>query len=165
MAPTPRIFADYRAALTVTVEEEISGVSYFAALAGFHEGAARRALMTMSQIEAAMVAAVLPLAGRRGLTLPGVEALQAMGRVDAQTQAGQTWPQFLQHVHTDYPAYMDEFRQLSALAPDEDQAFVQLLTDHEQAFIDFAELERAGLPGAQAVLDRLLARNAIARHD
>ena len=56
-----------------------------------------------------------------------------------------------------YPGYLDDFVGLENLAPAEDLPALSILTEHEVAVIDFAEMELAGNPDSLLPLNRYLA--------
>ena len=55
-----------------------------------------------------------------------------------------------------YPAYLDEFEDLEAMAPIEDIVALKRLTEHEIVVIDFAHKELAGDEDSVAPLMRYL---------
>jgi len=59
-----------------------------------------------------------------------------------------------------FPAYIDEFEALEALAPAADRAALQRLTEHEHAAIAFLRRERAGDPASTEPLHAYLALTA-----
>jgi dimethylamine/trimethylamine dehydrogenase len=56
-----------------------------------------------------------------------------------------------------YPGYLDDFAGLENLAPAEDLPALNILTEHEVAVIEFAEMELAGDPDSMIPLNRYLA--------
>ena len=58
----------------------------------------------------------------------------------------------------EYPAYLEEFSGLKAIAPQEAFDVMDLLYAHEVAMIDFAKLELAGNRDPGAPLDAFLVR-------
>lgn len=157
MAQRPRQFAGYDCGLLLSYEEEISGIGYFAALAGFHQGRPRRALLLMSAIERATAAAIRPLLQRRGLRPAAADQLEASGRHQADHQRGLPWPQLVAEMADNYPAFVEEFRQIERLAPAEDRTAMGILIDHEVAAVAFAQREAAGDPRSLAPLEQFLA--------
>ena len=68
--------------------------------------------------------------------------------VDAAVAAysGLAWPEALEQMMTILDPAIERFRELLALAPEEDRETVQLLFDHEVALKRFAQRELAGNP-------------------
>lgn len=158
MAQTARHFGDYKMGLKAAVEEEYMGEALFDTLAGYHDGKARQAFLLMAEIERAVIEATMPAIRRNDLRLRDAESLRAEGRAEAEAMRDLSWQDFLNHVVTDYPAFLEEFEQVARLAPPPDAAEAQLLFDHEVAFIDFAACCLRGDPDCNSVLDRFLAR-------
>ncbi|MDI3337958.1 hypothetical protein QKW60_16240 [Defluviimonas aestuarii] len=158
MAQSTRHFADYLTGLRTMFEEEYVGEGLFETLAGYHDGVARPAFLLMAKIERAMIAVTEPAIHRNGLQIRDPESLRAEGRDEAETMRTMSWPDFFEHVVTDYPAFLDEFEQVAQLAPPCDAADAKLLIDHEVAFIDFAVACRRGKPDSMEVLESFLAR-------
>ncbi|MGA0795818.1 MAG: hypothetical protein ACO33A_06740 [Hyphomonas sp.] len=158
MAQTARNFADYAIGLKAAVEEEYVGEVFFETLAGYHDGAARQALLLMVEIERAVIAATMPAIRRNHLQLRDAESLRAEGRAEAAAILDMSWQDFLNTIVADYPAYLDEFQQVARLAPPSDAAEAQLLIDHEVALIDFAVASLRGDPDCNGILERFLAK-------
>ncbi|NDW45633.1 hypothetical protein [Ruegeria sp. PrR005] len=158
MAQTARHITDYATGLRAMFEEEYMGEGLFEALAGYHDGVARQAFLLMAKIERAMIAATESAIRRNGLQIRDPESLRAEGRAEAETMRIMSWPDFLDLIVTDYPAFLDEFEQVAQLAPPCDAVEAQLLIDHEVAFIDFAVACRRGDPDSLGVLESFLAR-------
>ena len=157
MTPSARIFPDYYSALRIAVEEEFMGDALFAALADVHHGDAREALLLMSAIERAVIAATAETVRRNGLQLDDPETLRSQGRDEAEKLRDMSWSDFIDRVLNDYPAYLPEFQQVVDLAPIADKAAAQLLYDHEVALIEFAKAYRAGDPESLGILRTFLA--------
>jgi ethylmalonyl-CoA mutase len=154
----PRDFADYAAALTACIEEEISGQAFFARLSDINQGRASDAFAKLARIEALTATALAPLIARHALTLQPKASLIAEGRAEANRLAAIAWPDFLARIRSDYPVYVTEFQQTTDRAPKADKPVLQILIDHEIAMIDFANLEIAGDPNSHAPLDAFIQR-------
>ncbi len=154
-----RIFPDYQSALLICYQEEISGEGYFAGLADQFSGRPREALLMMARMERVTAAVLRPLITAHGLRTEDEAALLAGGRAEAVRQRGITWERFTAGMAEEYHIYMDEFDQLSRLAPEADQAAASIASDHEQALIDFARREVAGDPESLKPIEQFLARH------
>lgn len=161
-ALAPRRYTDFRAALQLSYEEEISGAAYFAELAGFFDGRPQAALMLLARIEAVTAAAIRPLVVQYGIEAQPAAALRAAGRAAAETRRGHSWAMLVAEMARDFPAYVAEFDEIIALAPASERAGLAVLRDHEVAAVDFARLERAGDPGSLSPLQGFLARYQVA---
>lgn len=153
-----RIFDTYQQALTACYEEEISGAAYFAALAKRHLPPGRAALERFAQIEEITAAALAPLMAGHGFASQSTADLTAEGQAEAQSRAFLDWPDFLEKVVRDYPAFMPEFQQTIDLAPPQDRAALQILLDHEAAVIDYAAAAIAADPKADDHLSSFVTR-------
>ncbi len=159
MAVSARIFPDYHSALLICYEEEVSGEGYFAGLADQFTGRPREALLMIAHMERVTAAVLRPLIAVHGLRTEDQSALLARGRAEAGRQQGITWESLTRRMAEDYHVYMDEFDQLSRLAPEADQVTASIASDHEQALIDFARLETAGDPESLKPIEKFLARH------
>ncbi|MEL7014274.1 MAG: hypothetical protein AAFO72_13490, partial [Pseudomonadota bacterium] len=56
-----------------------------------------------------------------------------------------------------FPGYIDDFERLEAMAPAEDRALLNFLTEHEVAAIKFLELEKSDPTSSAAPLHEYLA--------
>jgi dimethylamine/trimethylamine dehydrogenase len=161
MSATARRFDSFDEGFALSFNEEISGESYFAALAEAEADPRAAALLTkLSLIEAKTLAAMRPMAVARGLLPPDEDAIRQSGRMSARDRKHGTFDAFAAHVVRDYPAYVEEFTQLEALAPPEAKPLARLLTDHEVVMIDMARLVLAGQGDPHAPLDGYLSRIA-----
>ncbi len=154
-----RIYKDYKTALIMSYEEEISGEAYFAHASSFFTGRGRDALLLLAQVEAATAAAIYPLLERYGFATTNPDELRASGRAEADLKSGLSWTETVAEMVTDYPAYVEEFENLERLAPERDRKFVDVLIKHEIAAIEFAKLEAAGDQNSFAPLNTFLNTN------
>lgn len=157
MTQSPRSFDSYTQALLLSIEEEHMGETYFATLAKFHTGSAKQAFLIMSQIEAAVILAMQPLLDRLGLAVADQKTVRALGVAEAERLRGQSWQEFLIHMNRDYPAFLEEFDQILALSPASDLKYIQVLSSHERAFIDFGRAEQRGDTNSHRHLNDFLA--------
>jgi dimethylamine/trimethylamine dehydrogenase len=135
----------YRATLLDYFEEEIGGEAYFHGLAEhFDEPGASEKLALLGEVERCAAEAVRPLLQRHGLNPRDESALAAEGKTYVARHAGLAWSAFVAHMVERYPAYIDDFLGLEAMAPPEDLAMLRVLTEHEVVTIDFARLEESG---------------------
>lgn len=143
----------YRETLLLYYEEEVMGEAYFAELSKhFDEPGAAAKLRLLAAVEGRAALAVQPLLARHGLVPRDPAVLAAIGATQVADHRDLTWPAFLDHMATRYPAYIEEFEALERLAPAEDLPALEILTAHEHAAIEFANREIAGRPDSTAPL-------------
>lgn len=159
MTIVARKFTDFAEGFALAYAEEISGETYFAGFAAEEHDPRRAAIWEkFALIENRMEAALRPLALTLGIMPKDPAALRQSGREEAIANPIQSWEVAMQEMVKEYPAYLQEFAGLKAIAPPEAFAAMDLLYDHEVAMIDFAKLELAGSPDSDAPLDAFLAR-------
>ncbi|MEM6932833.1 MAG: FAD-dependent oxidoreductase [Pseudomonadota bacterium] len=147
----------YLETLLLYYEEEIMGDAYFRELSNKLEPPDQREKMIrMADVEVHAAKAVRPLIERHGLTPRPTDQLEAMGRDEAAEET-MPWDALIARMAETYPAYLDDFRGLEALAPAEDLPRVEFLTEHEIVAIDFLNRELAGDADSMAPLDNYLA--------
>jgi len=161
-ALAPRRYTDFRAALQLSYEEEISGAAYFAHLAGVFDGRPQEALMLLARIEAATAAAIRPLVVQYGIETQPAATLRAEGRAAADSRRGHSWAMLVAEMARDFPAYVAEFEEIIALAPAAERAGLAVLRDHEVAAVEFARMELSGDPGSLSPLHDFLNRHQVA---
>ncbi|MEM9100472.1 MAG: FAD-dependent oxidoreductase, partial [Pseudomonadota bacterium] len=134
----------YLETLLLYYEEEIMGDAEFRAFAELFDAPDRKEKMTLlADVERHAAKLVRPLVEKYDLTPRSVGELQAMGRDYVKT-AHQDWDALIGYMHKSFPAYMDDFHGLEAMAPADDLPALKLLTEHEAAAIDFLNREVAG---------------------
>lgn len=148
---------DYLKTLTLYYEEEIEGEGYFRALADRLENPGHREKMElMARVETHAAAAMRPLLEKYRLTPRGAADLRAKGQAQAANDRAE-WPALIAGMQASFPAYMEDFARLEAMAPPEDLPALKVLTAHEAAAIAFLDLEAAGAADSAAPLRRYLA--------
>ena len=136
---------DYRTTLLACFEDEIGGEAYFHGMAEhFDEPGAAEKLHLMGEVERCAAETVRPLLERHGLKPRAEETLHAQGTTSIARRAGMTWTALVDDMAARYPAYINDFRALEAMAPEEDLPALRLLTEHEAVLIAFVEREKAG---------------------
>jgi hypothetical protein len=155
---TPRVFPSFKAALAVAFEEEASGQAYFAALATHRSGREREALELFVRLEELATRALQPMVTAHECAVFTPHGMHRQGEREAASLASFTWPQLLERMVREYPAYVAEFEELVGMAPDADRSTLQLLVDHQMAMIEFARRELAGEPDATAPLISMIER-------
>jgi dimethylamine/trimethylamine dehydrogenase len=146
----------YLDTLTLYYEEEVEGEAYFAALAErLSDAEERRKMQMMADVETYAAAAVRPLLDKYGLTPRSAADLKAQGRASAARAEGD-FAGFMAAWRKSFPAYMDDFHGLEAMAPPEDLPALKVLTNHEIAAIDFLEREAKGDPSSTIAMERYL---------
>lgn len=141
MAQKHREFSDYRTALILSYDEEISGEAYFERLATFFAGRSSQALLLLARIERVTAAAIRPLLDRHGFVATDHSRLRADGLAEANRKSGVSWQELVEGMAVDFPAFVEEFEQVERLAPASDRELIRVLTDHEVAGIEFARRE------------------------
>ncbi|MEO0370459.1 MAG: hypothetical protein AAF231_03290 [Pseudomonadota bacterium] len=132
---------EYLDTLVQYYEEEVEGEAYFAEAAlAYDDPLVREKLELLAECERHAAEAVEPLVRKYGLTPQPAATLQESGRNDAQgTEVD--WAKMIAGMNETYPGYLDDFKGLEALGPDEDQQRLNFLTEHEVAAIEFLRLE------------------------
>jgi len=137
-------------------EEEVEGEAFFAALAGRLERADhRRKMRLLARVERRAAAATQPLIDRHGLVPREAPELQASGRAQA-AEMTTDWPRLVAGMRAEFPAYVEEFRRLEAMAPPQDRPALQALTAHEVAAVEFLARELADDPASTRPLEDYL---------
>jgi hypothetical protein len=158
LTATPRTFGSFDAAFALAFEAEISGVTFFAALAETEPEPRRSALWAkLALIEKRTAAALRPLASALGLAPSDEAAVQRSGRDDARDWQSPPFIEVMEIMVRDSPeSYLQEFKAMLAVAPARAASSVQLLIDHEAAIIDMARAELSGSGDPNAPLDAYL---------
>lgn len=145
---------DYLETLLSYYEDEISGEAYFYALADHF--AERDKIILLARIERVAAQAIEPLLEKYGLTPKDESVLKRQVRSYLELHQSYSWQEFITYIVDRYPAYLDEFKTLEQMAPNEDLEALNILTNHEVAVIDFAERELAGDPNSLTPLIQYL---------
>jgi len=147
----------YPRALLAAYEDEIVGEAYFGGLANhFPVDSRRDKLALLAEVERHTAAVLRPLVDRHGLAPRPVPVLHELGRAEAAAWHGGGWPELMQEMAGTYQVYVEEFRALERMAPDDDGPALALLTRHELLIIDFAEKELAGSGDSLDAIRRFL---------
>lgn len=150
----------YLETLVQYYEEEVEGEAYFAEAAlAYDDPLVREKLELLAECERHAAEAVEPLVRKYGLTPKPAEALQDSGRKDARATEVD-WAKMVAGMNETYPGYLDDFKGLEALGPDEDQQRLNFLTEHEVAAIEFLRLEAIDPENSVAPLKTYLATDA-----
>jgi dimethylamine/trimethylamine dehydrogenase len=135
----------YEDVLLTYFEEEVAGEAYFHALAEHvDEPGAKEKLHLLAEVERCAANSVRPLLARHGLEPRDRAVLAEEGRSHIARHRDMTWPAIVADMAERYPAYIDDFERLEAMAPAEDLPALKILTEHEHAAIAFANRELAG---------------------
>jgi dimethylamine/trimethylamine dehydrogenase len=141
----------YLQTLLIFYEEEISGESYFYCLSEhFSE---KEKTILLARIERVAAKAVEPLLKKYNLVARDEKVLHQEGLSHVDQHQSYSWNQFMTYIVERYPAYLDEFEDLEAMAPVGDLVALKRLTEHEAVVIDFAHKE---LAGSQDSVDSLM---------
>ena len=152
--PDIKAASDYLETLLSYYEDEISGEAYFYALADHF--AERDKIILLARIERVAAQAIFPLLEKHGLIPKDESVLKRQERSYLELHQSYSWQEFMTYIVERYPAYLDEFKSLEQMAPNEDLEALNILTNHEVAVIDFAERELAGDPNSLAPLIQYL---------
>jgi len=150
MNSQPEPTSEYLETLLRYYEEEISGEAYFYGLAGHFSEPDKTILLARAERVAAQ--AVAPLLEKYDL-VPRDESIlrdEGLGYVDRHQDYA--WHEFMTYIVKRYPGYLDDFRALEGMAPQEDLPGLQVLTEHEVVVIEFAEKELVGDPDSTSPL-------------
>lgn len=151
-APTQK----YLDTLLLYYEEEVEGEAYFQALAKVAKKPDRRdKLNLLANVEHHAASVTLPLIRKYGLT-PRSDAILFQSGQDQARKAEKLWDDLLAEMVRTFPAYIDDFLHLEAMAPHEDLPRLKLLTAHETAAIEFLDLEVSGARESVAPLNAYL---------
>lgn len=135
-------------------EDEIMGEAYFYGLARHFDECEKLALL--AKVECRAAESIRPLLNKYDLTPRDESKLKILGESHVERHRSYTWPGFMEYIVKRYPGYLDDFKALEQMAPNEDLAALKILTDHEVAAIAFAEKELAGDPDSLAPLYKYL---------
>ena len=157
MTIVARTFATFTEGFALSYADEVSGETYFATFAEAEPDPRRAAIwQKIALMENRTEAALRPLAAAFGVIPHDLAALRQSGREEALANPVRSWEAAMEEMVREYPAYLDEFAGLKAIAPREAVDAVEKLYAHEVAMIDFAKMELAGEPNSTAPLDRYL---------
>lgn len=137
----------YLETLLLYFEEEIMGEAYFYGLAEkFTEEHQQQKMVLLAKVERHAAEAVKPLLKKHNLKARPDSQLHELGKMDIDKSFQMGWGGYVDYIVERFPKYMPEFHALEAMAPEEDLSKLKVLTDHEVAAIQFANLEQAGNP-------------------
>lgn len=150
----------YEETLVLNYEEEVEGEAYFLEWAeAFDDPDHRAKMVLMGAVERHAAAAVRPLLYKHGLTPRPRADLVASG-IAAARQATGDWDTAIAEMTETFPGYIADFDRLEAMAPPEDRALLNFLTEHEVAAIKFLHLEKTDPARSAAPLKAYLATSA-----
>ncbi len=150
---------EYLMTLLRYFEEEIMGEAYFYGLAEkFPEPHQREKMTYLAKVERYAAEAVRPLLDKYGLEARSDTCLHEIGEKDIAKSFEMGWDGLIDYMVKRFPQYMPEFKGLEAIAPKEDLAELKILTEHEVAAIEFANLEKANDPNSLQPLHSYLRR-------
>lgn len=133
------------------------GEAYFRGLGDrFSVEAQREKLALLAEVERCTAGVIRPLIERHGLVPRPLSVLSEAGRIEAVAHRGVGWRDLMQEMAGTYQVFVEEFRALERMAPDDDRAALSRLTDHELLIIAFAEQELAGSADSVDAIRRFL---------
>jgi hypothetical protein len=135
-------------------EDEIMGEAYFYGLARHFDECEK--LVLLARVERRAAESIRPLLDKYDLTPRNESKLRILGESHVERHRSYTWPGFMEYIVKRYPGYLEEFKALECMAPDEDLYALSILTDHEVVAIEFAEKEIAEDPNSLAPLHEYL---------
>ena len=154
MKPEMAAVDTYLQTLLSYYEDEIMGEAYFYGLARHFDE--REKLVLLARVERRAAQAVYPLLQKYKLAPRDESVLKTQGEGHVEQHRSCTWSDFMSYIVRRYPGYVDEFKALERMAPEEDLHALKILTDHEVAAIDFAKKELAHDPDSLAPLYKYL---------
>lgn len=146
----------YRQTLLSYYEDEIIGETYFYGLARYFDACEK--LVLLARVERRAAEAVYPLLQKYELTPRDESILKIECEVYIERHRSYSWPDLMSYMVQRYPGYLDDFKALEGVAPEEDLPALKILTDHEVVTIDFAKKEIANDPDSLAPLYKYLAQ-------
>ena len=144
----------YLETLLTYYEEEIMGEAYFYGLSEHFDE--KDKLVLLARVERRAADAVVPLIKKYGLSPRSDDELKQIGERNIEKHKALDWHQMVSYMINRYPAYLDEFAYLESMAPEEDLNALNMLTNHEVAAIDFANMELNGDQDSIVPLQRYL---------
>lgn len=148
---------EYTSVLLQYFEEEIMGEAYFESLAEyFDETHQKEKLVLLAKVERRAAESVRPLLEKYKLKPRSDIELHQIGLGWSENSKRHDWNNFVADMSERYVSYVDMFHALERMAPRSDLAALKILTDHEVAAIDFANLEIAGDADSAAPLRKYL---------
>jgi hypothetical protein len=148
----------YFDALLQAYEAEVAGETYFKTLTGvFSEPDQHEKLMLLADVEQRTWITLRPLIKRHRLEPLDSAVLAARGKTWVIERAFQRWKDLMDNMTTRYPGFIEEFKALEAVGPDEDKCALKVLVRHEVALLAFAEREVAGDASSLALVRAFLA--------
>lgn len=149
----------YLDTLLLYYEEEVEGEAYFEALAGLADHPDHRdKLNILARVEQHAANATLPLICKYKLSPKDGATLSQSGQ-DQARRDNKPWADLLAEMARTYPAYVQDFLRLEAMAPPEDLPRLKLLTAHEIASIEFLDLELSGARESVAPMNAYLEKD------
>ncbi len=138
---------DYLPTLLRYYEEEIAGETYFRELGSYFQSpSVRDKFVLLSKVERHAASMVEPLLTKYQLVPRSSSELQTLGRASVGRHQDYRWDEFIAYIVKRYPLYMDDFHGLENMAPNVDRPFLEALSAHEVAAIEFANRELVGDP-------------------
>ena len=145
MSGAKKVTEHYLETLLLYFEEEIMGEAYFYGLAEkFPLQKQKDKMILLAKVERHAAEAVRPLLKKHGLKARSESKLHQIGREDVEKSFSMGWEGYISYMVESFPKYMPEFLALEEMAPAEDKNELKILTEHEVAAIEFANLEKAG---------------------
>lgn len=137
-------------------EEEVQGEAYFNCIADRLPNPDHQAKMQlMAKVENFAAAAVLPLVRKYELKPKPAADLHAAGDLQAAREPTD-WSTLIGGMIKTFPAYINDFEWLEAIAPKEDLPELKILTAHEVAAIAFLNREANGDPDSTGLMRHYL---------
>ncbi len=137
----------YLDTLLLYFEEEIMGEAYFYGLANrFPDEHQSLKMRHLAEVERYAAEAVRPLLKKYHLQPRSDIELHKVGEENIEKSYLMGWEGFVDYMVARFPKYMPEFHALESMAPQEDWTALKILTAHEVAAIEFANLEKVGNP-------------------
>ena len=121
------------------------GEAYFQGLAEhFQEPHQKGKMKLLGKVERHAAEAVRPLLEKYNLKPRPDKELGPIGVESIKDSRKRNWRDLMIYMSERYVGYVDDFEALERMAPECDLPALKILTDHEVAAIEFANLEIAG---------------------
>ena len=132
---------DYPTELLLSYEEELIGASFFTQLSTFHDGATKRVLLLLAQVEHIMANALRPFVRVWCSHLPWrtCDVLHLTGILEANELCGWSSVELASQLSATFALEVEDIVRLlsnGAFAPDSARAVMQQYLEHEQAIVD-----------------------------
>lgn len=140
--------AEYTKRIEQAYQVEVGGEVFFATLERYSKTPEERyKLSAMRQLETETKGKLKKLVVRLHGNTREDETYRVQGIDQARRLSDRSWSEFLAFLHSEAGKYAADYENLERVGPKEDADLLAHLTQHEQSFLKFVELERLGQSG------------------